>query len=431
MVHADGKVVDHPKPHAGPQRRPLGVFELFVADPLEPAVEPDAVRQPFPQRFCLRRAQGAGRVRPERVAGRQVLPDRRPQGEVVKALAGDPAELVKRGLPGRRPAGMVEQLEGLQLGGVHGVAVQPVALLVQSRHLLVEPLHRGALARLEVGHLGDGLNADVQRVEEAPGGRRIRRRLQGRNRLGSMQGIDQYVVRPAGTAEGSQVGQVGEVADAPRALGAHGVELGSQSPSAALFQRSCGGQPCGHHYQGGGRGGSFSFGVQGVPSQRQVLRQGEGGTSGRNAVDIPRLHPKILLDCFYRPGPAFQCDAQPGGSAVAHVDRNLRRFTLLDHDGGRQHPPPGRQFGFRQRRLDELVGVRLHSEGGEDLDQGVFGNTVRQAVPALEGRSHPMRIRQLLEEVRIHGLPGSSFTGSRWKTLRPCWRRRWWELLLV
>ncbi|CCQ47829.1 hypothetical protein ARTSIC4J27_3825 [Pseudarthrobacter siccitolerans] len=42
-----------------------------------------------------------------------------------------------------------------------------------------------------------------------------------------------------------------------------------------------------------------------------------------------------------------------------------------------------------------------------------------------------MRIRQLLEEVRIHGLPGSSFTGSRWKILRLCWRRRWWELLLV
>jgi hypothetical protein len=48
-----------------------------------------------------------------------------------------------------------------------------------------------------------------------------------------------------------------------------------------------------------------------------------------------------------------------------------------------------------------------------------------------------MRIRQLLEEVRIHGLPGSSsfmasgFTGSGWRFLRIRGRRRWLEVLLV
>jgi len=42
-----------------------------------------------------------------------------------------------------------------------------------------------------------------------------------------------------------------------------------------------------------------------------------------------------------------------------------------------------------------------------------------------------MRIRQLLEEVRIHGLPGSSFTGSGGKARGIRGRRRWWEVLLV
>jgi hypothetical protein len=182
--------------------------------------------------------------------------------------------------------------------------------------------------------------------------------------------------------------------------------------------------------------------VQGVPSQRQVLREGEGGTSGRNAVDITWLHPKVLLGRVPGPGAAFKRDAQLRRGAIAHVHRNLRRFTLLDHDGGRQHAPPGRQFRFRQGLFDELVGVCLHPEGGEDLDQGALGNSVRQPVPALEGGSHPMSIRQLLEEVRVHGLPGSSsfrasgfmaggFTGSGWKARRIRGRRRWLEVLLV
>ncbi|WP_268815649.1 hypothetical protein [Arthrobacter sp. SLBN-100] len=42
-----------------------------------------------------------------------------------------------------------------------------------------------------------------------------------------------------------------------------------------------------------------------------------------------------------------------------------------------------------------------------------------------------MRIRQLLEQVRINGLPASSFTGSGWEARHILGRRRWWEVLLV
>jgi hypothetical protein len=41
-----------------------------------------------------------------------------------------------------------------------------------------------------------------------------------------------------------------------------------------------------------------------------------------------------------------------------------------------------------------------------------------------------MRIRQLLEEVRINRLPASSFTGSGWKARR-IRGLRWYEVLLV
>jgi hypothetical protein len=174
VVHTDGEVVHHAKPHAGPERSLLGAFELFVADPLQPAVKPDPVREPFPERLSLRTSECAVGIGPERVPGRQVLPDGGPQRKVVKSLARDAAELVEGGLPGRRAAGMVEQLKCLQLGRVDGVAVQPVALPVQPGHLVVELLHHGSFARLEVRHFGDRLNADVQGIEEPPGGRRIR-----------------------------------------------------------------------------------------------------------------------------------------------------------------------------------------------------------------------------------------------------------------
>jgi hypothetical protein len=66
------------------------------------------------------------------------------------------------------------------------------------------------------------------------------------------------------------------------------------------------------------------------------------------------------------------------------MDLDLRGFTLLDHDGGRQHPPPGRQLRFRKGCLDLLVRVGLDAKGSQDFDERFLGNGMGQPVPALE-----------------------------------------------
>ena len=237
QVNADGEVVDHAQPHPGAACRLLRVLQLLVADPLQPAVEADPVRQLFPQRFGFGRPQGAVRVGPERVLRRQVLADGGPQRKVVQALAGDPAEFVERRLPRRRAAGVVQQFQGLELGRVDGVAVQPFGVLVQAVDLFLEPVHRGAPARFQVGNFGDGLHPDVERVEEPARGRRVRRGLDRRDGLRGVQRVDQDVVRAAGTAERGQIREVREVADPPGTLGPHGIQLRGQAPAAALQQR--------------------------------------------------------------------------------------------------------------------------------------------------------------------------------------------------
>ncbi|BCW53008.1 hypothetical protein NicSoilB11_04120 [Arthrobacter sp. NicSoilB11] len=65
----------------------------------------------------------------------------------------------------------------------------------------------------------------------------------------------------------------------------------------------------------------------------------------------------------------------------------------------------------------------LNTEGCQHLDQRLLGNGMRQPIPALEGRTHTMRVGQLLQQVRIDW-PGRS--GGR-----ACWDRWAWCVLLV
>ena len=144
--------------------------------------------------------------------------------------------------------------------------------------------------------------------------------------------------------------------------------------------------------------------MQRVPAQRQPLRHGERGAPGGDAVHVPRRHPDVLLDGVHGlAGSRFQLHVQAGSGAVPDVDRNQRGFTLLDHDGGRQHPPPRRQFRLGQGSFDQLVGMRRDAERRQDLDQGVRGDAVRQPVPAMERRAHAVRVREALQEMLVHG----------------------------
>jgi hypothetical protein len=157
-----------------------------------------------------------------------------------------------------------------------------------------------------------------------------------------------------------------------------------------------------------------------MPAEGQVLREGEGKAPRGHAVDIPRLFPDVLLDRIDN-GTVFEGNAQLHGSAITRMDRDQRGFTLLDDDGGRQRPPPGGQFSFRQCGLDGLVGVRLHAQGGQDLNQRLFSHRMRQAIPALERGSHAMRIGQPLEQMGVHGHAGSSPARGGRKPGRVCW----------
>ena len=125
---------------------------------------------------------------------------------------------------------------------------------------------------------------------------------------------------------------------------------------------------------------------------------------GGDAVHVLRRHPDVLLDGVHGlAGTCFQLDVQAGRGAVPDVDRNQRGFTLLDHDGGRQHPPPRRQFRLGQGSFDQLIGMRRDAERRQDLDQGGRRDTVRQSVPAMERGADSVRVREALQEVLIHG----------------------------
>ena len=105
-----------------------------------------------------------------------------------------------------RNAAEVELAAGAARGGVHdpqrrplggpgGVPVDDVGVveLVRARSAARASTGRAVGGR-QLGVLGDPLDAQVERVEEPPGGGQVRRRLERRDRLGGVQRVDQQVV---------------------------------------------------------------------------------------------------------------------------------------------------------------------------------------------------------------------------------------------
>ena len=163
------------------------------------------------------------------------LGDRGPGGVVVEAATLAAAVAVEGPLPPGRPRNREDLAQRLALGGPRGVAVDPLRHRVAG--LLVEGVHAGPVGGCEGGVLGDQLGPQVHRVDEAARRREVRRGLHRRDRLGGVQRVDEHVVGAVGHRRpGAEVGQVGQVAGAPRAGRADAVELGGQTPARLVAE---------------------------------------------------------------------------------------------------------------------------------------------------------------------------------------------------
>ena len=140
-----------------------------------------------------------------------------------------------------------------------------------------------------VGELGDGLDAQIHRVDEPARRRQVGRRLHRSRGRGRVQRIDQDV---AGAVQRCrphrQVGEIGEVADAPGLPGSDAVQLGGQAPGAAGAEAFRQSEPGRRHDQRGA--GLVVAGAQmhAVVAQRQVGGQHEAGLADPASVQVER-----------------------------------------------------------------------------------------------------------------------------------------------
>ena len=340
-VHADCQVVDDAQGHAGPLGAGLSRLELLVEDPLQPAVEVDPVAQPLPQGVC--RLVPRPQFAPQGGVHGAALPQRAPQREILETAPVLGPEGREPGVAVGTARDGIHQLQGLELARVCRVARHLGPVVIASGRLGPDerdvPASRGG----EVDRLGDGLDAQVERVEEAPGRRQIGRGLHRRGRLGRVQRVDEDPVGPGGGADRRQVGQILDVADSPGPGGAHRIELGHQPPgvlfACARRQLVSGGDPVGDDDEGRLGVAALALGSQCMPPEWQPLGKPEGGLAHRRAVDLPWRGEVVALGD--RPfGTGFVNDPDPDIVAVVQVDRDARGLAMSHDDRRGQQGPP-------------------------------------------------------------------------------------------
>ncbi len=165
--------------HARRARSVLCVGKLLVAHPLQPRVELDSRRQLAPLRLHPVAVRRTGLRRPSRVVGRQFLGEHAPGREVPQPVPLDAAELLERVLPARAALDPEDPFEHPEFRPVRRVAVDPVGPVVRPLESRCGVAHPRMASRREVRRLRDILDADVQRVDVAAGGRQVRRRSIG------------------------------------------------------------------------------------------------------------------------------------------------------------------------------------------------------------------------------------------------------------
>ncbi len=216
-VHADGEVVHGAQRHPGLAGARLCGGELLVEQPLQPLLDVDRLLAPGAHRRHRTRGGIAEIGRPGTEVGTMLVREHPPGGEVVERLALGLAVLAERRLPLVAPRHRVQDLQRRALRRPGRVAVDHVAAVERGVDLGRQPVDLGAGRRRQRGVLGHLLDPQVQRVEEPPGRRQVRRRLHRSGRLRGVQRVDQHEVRAELLAgPRGEVGQVGEIAHAPR-----------------------------------------------------------------------------------------------------------------------------------------------------------------------------------------------------------------------
>ena len=213
------------------------------------------------------------------------LGERTPGGEVVERASFALPVFGIGEVAAGRPRHPIHLLERCPFGRPRRVPVDRVDAFGAALHVVAQPADPAAAA--DVRELGDGLDPEVDRVDEATRGRQVRRGLHRRGGCGGVQRIHQHVAGlvPRRGPDG-QVRQIGEIAYTPRPFRAHAVELRRQAPGPAGSEALRNGQGgrCDDHR--GARRGVRVVEMQPVITQRQVRGQLERGLADEAPVEL-------------------------------------------------------------------------------------------------------------------------------------------------
>ena len=401
-MHADREVVHDPECHPAPDGAGLRVGQLLVELPLQPAVEVHRTRPPPDELGDVHAGRMLQSGRPAPPVTAVLLGQCAPGGEVVEGGAlSVPVRLVGQ-FPSGGPAHLVNHLQRGTLGGPGAVAVDDGRLAFLGADGVAQFPDLAALG--EGGELRDRLDPQIQRTDESPRGRQIRRWLHRSRRRRGMQRIHQDVVGAVLRARPHrEVGEIGEIADAPGPLGLHAVELGGQTPPAP------GAHPGRHPEEGRGddqrhvRGVLAGSQVQAVVAEWQVGRQDEGRLAHQIAVQIERRGEVLALADVAALGSVRQPDPDVRGSTV----RDMRPERALTAGGGHhgrwQRLGPVPAILFQMCCGTVLFGVGLDAERGQHRDDRRVVDGDEVADPVVVGGRDPHPLGQGAQRRCCHG----------------------------
>ena len=305
---------------------------------------------------------------------------RAPDREVVEAAAFACAVGLVRQLSAGGSFDPVHTREHVALGPPRRVSVDQVCapcLLLQ-----LVPSSSNPASASHLGELGNGLGPQVQRVDIASRRRQIRRRLHRRYGCRRVHRIDQDVsgaVVRAGPH--SQIGQISEIAYAPRSFRLDAVELGGQAPysfaAEPLRQLEFGrndDQRCARLRRSGLK-------VEPVIPQRQVGGKLEGGFSDQPIAEIVWGSVVLQLTQTRAHTAVLQPDPQPHRLAVGDVHPERRWATGPADDRRRQATFPVVAVVCGQRGNPVVLGGGRHAQRREHGDQCGFRHDHVLALP--------------------------------------------------
>ena len=259
-----------------------------------------------------------------------------------------------------------------------------------------DPLDLSAGQVAEPGVLLDGLDAQVERADEAPGDGQVRRGLQRRARRRGVQRVDQHETGPeVGGAPASQLAQVGKVAVVPRRPRPHGVQLGHEAPDRTVRHRRGQAEERRRDDHRAAGLGLAAGGLQLMPTQGQVGGQLERRLTDERTVDGAGMHVAVDLRELAPRRAVLGLHAHLHRRAVRDVHEDLPRGAGPRHDTGRHHQPPGRVLAGLQGRARLVLGARRHAERREHRGHRRARDPGVLAAPVPELGGHAMGGSQL------------------------------------